>query len=73
MEKITGTKEAFLTMLQETAVYKKLGVSHSTVSNWKRSLEGVGTQAPPTLDKMEEMLLRYGATVAREKEWKMPG
>lgn len=69
--KVTGTKEAFLRMLQETAVYKELGVSHSTVANWKRSLEGVGPQAPPTIDKMEEMLLRWGAEVVKEKVWKI--
>lgn len=62
---VTGTKEAFLQMLSERGVYKKLGVSMSTVSNWKRDPDRV------TLDKMEEILLRFGATVVHEKVWKV--
>lgn len=68
--KVTGTKEAFTAILKERGVYQKLGVSRATVSNWKRSLDGIGAQ-PPTIDKMEEMLLRYGATVVREKVWEV--
>lgn len=67
---ITGTREAFLYMLDERGVYKKLGVSISRVSNWKRALAGIDDNNKPTLDKMEEMLERYGAAVAREKVWK---
>jgi transcriptional regulator with XRE-family HTH domain len=70
--KITGTRQAFLKMLEVPAVNKALGVSRATVSNWKRSLEGIGDQNPPTLDKMEEMLTKYGATVVKEKVWKIP-
>ena len=62
---VVGTKAAFLAMLKERGVYKKLGVDRSTVSNWKRKPESV------TLDKMEEMLLRYGATVVQEKIWRV--
>ena len=60
---VTGTKRAFLQMIKERGVYKKLGVSMPTVSNWKRNPNRV------TLDKMEEMLLKYGATVIQEKIW----
>jgi transcriptional regulator with XRE-family HTH domain len=70
--KITGTQAAFLAMLEERGVYAKLGVSRSTVSNWKRSIEGNGDQQPPTIDKMEEMLQKYGATVVKDKVWKIP-
>lgn len=62
---ITGTKAAFLEMLKERGVYKKLGVSMPTVSNWKRKPESV------TLDKMEQMLQRYGAAVVQEKIWRI--
>lgn len=64
--KIEGTREAFIQMLQERGVYKKLGVDRSTVSNWKRYLDEGQTVS---LDKMEEMLLKYGATVVKEKIW----
>lgn len=66
---IKGTKQAFLRMLEERGVSNKLGVDRSTVSNWKRALSGEDEKYRPTLDKMEEMLLKYGATVKREKEW----
>lgn len=67
--KITGTREAFKAMLETPALSNILGVSRGTVANWKRSMEGIGEQNPPTLDKMEEMLLKYGATVVKEKVW----
>lgn len=66
--KITGTREAFAHMLQERGVYKKLGVARSTVSTWKIYLER-GEKI--SLDKMEEMLLKYGASVDREKVWEV--
>lgn len=66
---VTGTKEAFTAMLLERGVYKRLGVDTSTVSNWKKYLEQGNSIS---LDKMEEMLIKAGATVAQEKVWKMP-
>ena len=63
---VTGTKQAFLKMLEERGVYKKLGVTTGTVANWKRYLsEGKYI----SIDKMEEMLERYGANVVQEKIW----
>lgn len=70
--KVTGTREAFRKLLDIPAVNKSLGVSRGTVANWKRAMEGVGDREPPTLDKMEEMLLKYGASVHMEKVWVMP-
>lgn len=65
---VKGTKEAFVQMLSERGVYKKLGVDRSTVANWKTYLkEGRSI----SLDKMEEMLLKYGASVVQEKVWKV--
>ena len=62
---IVGTKEAFLNMLQERGVYKKLGVDRRTASNWKR----YAAEGKISLDKMEEMLIKYGAEVVQEKVW----
>lgn len=66
---IIGTKQAFLKMLSEKNVCKKLKIGKATVSNWKRSLTLDIDRNPPTLDKMEEMLLKYGAKVEKEKVW----
>jgi transposase len=66
--KITGTKEAFLVMLEVKGISKELGVSKATVSNWKRYIkEGKVV----SLDKMEEMLQKYGAKVEVEKVWEI--
>lgn len=66
MKRITGTREAFSAMLQERGVYKKLGVTRATANNYKRYLkEGKSI----SLDKMEEMLLKYGAAVIQDKIW----
>jgi glutamate synthase domain-containing protein 1 len=67
---IEGTKQAFEMMLQERGIYKKLGVDTSTVANWKTYLK---QGKSISLDKMEEMLTKAGATVAQEKLWKVPG
>ncbi|MBD0288517.1 MAG: hypothetical protein M3342_06025 [Bacteroidota bacterium] len=56
-------------MIDNRGVYKKLGVSRSTVATWKIYLkEGKSL----SLDKMEEMLDKYGATVVKEKVWELP-
>lgn len=64
--KINGTKEAFLKLIFRRGIYKELNVDRSTVSNWKKGQQGL------TLDKMEEILLRGGATVVKEKTWNIP-
>lgn len=66
---ISGTKAAMLQILKEKNVYEKLGVSRSSVSNWKRALEGKDDHNNLTLDKMEELLQTYGATIVHEKVW----
>ena len=66
---IEGTRQAFEKMLEVRGVYKYLGVEPPTVSNWKRYLtEGKAV----SLDKMEEMLEKFGARVKQEKVWRMP-
>ncbi|MNK30193.1 hypothetical protein D3C87_486080 [compost metagenome] len=65
---VKGTKEAFVQMLSERGVYKKLGVDRSTVANWKTYLK---QGRSISLDKMEEMLLKYGASVVQEKVWEV--
>ena len=67
-----GTREAFLTMISERGVSNKLGIDRSVVSNWNRAMVGkVKDRSIPTLDKMEEMLLKYGAVVKQDKIWEL--
>lgn len=67
--KIDGTRAAFAAMLKVKGVHNILGESRFTVSNYRKYLkEGRSI----SLDKMEEMLLRYGAKVVKEKQWKLP-
>ena len=68
MAKITGTKEAFTQMIQERAIYKKLGVERSTVAGWKIYLKA-GEKI--SLDKMEEMLCKYGAVQVKAAVWEV--
>ncbi len=63
---ITGTKEAFARILEEKNLFLKLGVDRSTVSTYKMYLR---EEKSISLDKMEEMLLKYGAKVVEEKKW----
>lgn len=65
---VTGTRAAFEAMISERGIYKKLGVGVSTVSTWKIYLrEGKSI----SLDKMEEMLIKAGASVVQEKVWEL--
>lgn len=66
---IEGTRTAFGQLLEIKGVHRYLGVSAPTVSNWKRYLAS-GEQI--SIDKMEEMLLRFGAEVKQEKVWVIP-
>lgn len=72
MAKVTGTQQAFMKLLETRGIYNTLGVDRSTVSNWKRALRGEDDKYIPSMDKMEEVLFRAGATVVKEKVWKLP-
>lgn len=67
---IAGTKAAFEAMLSERGVFRKLEVDKSTVSAWRGYLRDGNKNI--SLEKMEEMLLRYGAVVKSEKVWTVP-
>lgn len=69
MTNITGTRAAFEAMLKERAVYHKLGVTRKAVTEWRKRLR---QNKYITLDLMEKYLTIYGATVVKEKTWRMP-
>lgn len=65
---VEGTRAAFEAMISKRGIFHKLGVSKSTVAGWKIYLrEGKSI----SLDKMEEMLIKGGATVTQEKVWEI--
>lgn len=64
---IIGTKEAFSKMINERGVHKKLGIEKGKVNNYRQYLKA----GKLSLDKMEEMLLKYGATIVNEKSWEL--
>lgn len=66
---INGTQKAFLHILEERGVFKKLDVSRSTVSVWKTAIKSNAGRNFPSLDLMEKLLEKYGATVVQEKIW----
>lgn len=71
---VTGTQQAFLKMLEEKNIHVKLGVAQPTAANWKRILvTGDTSNGRVSIDKMEEMLLKAGASVVVEKVWDLPG
>jgi hypothetical protein len=69
---VHGTREAFMRMLSERGVYKKIGVSRTTANNWKRAILGDDLRNIPTINKMENLLNKFGAFVITEKVWEMP-
>lgn len=65
---VEGTKEAFAALISSRGVYKTLDVSATTVRGWRMRLkEGKLI----SLDKMEEMLLKAGASVVSERVWEV--
>lgn len=65
---VEGTQQAFAALINQRGIYKALGVDRRTVAGWKIYLkEGKSI----SLDKMEEMLIKGGATVKQEKVWRL--
>jgi hypothetical protein len=65
---VTGSRQAFEALLQERGIYKRLGVSMATVSNWRAYLKAGNSIS---IEKMEEILEKAGATVVQEKVWNL--
>ena len=63
---VEGTRAAFAQMISERGISNRLGVDKRTVAGWKIYLK---QGKSISLDKMEEMLIKAGATVAQEKVW----
>jgi hypothetical protein len=61
------TKEAFLRMLSIPAVNKLLGQHRSAIGRIKSDIEKHDKW--PSIDKMEELLIKAGFTTIQEKLW----
>lgn len=66
---LLNTTEAFKVMLSERNINTILGVDKSTISNWKKY---VNVEKGISKDKMEEMLLKFGATLVSPPTWNLP-
>ena len=65
-----NTKNAFLKMLKTKGLAKKLDIPKCDISTWKAVSEGKYTDKKlPSIEKMEKLLILYGAEKAREEEW----
>lgn len=62
---VTGTKEAFMSLISQKGFAARSGINKSTVSQWSKG------ERVPSLDKMEEVLLLAGASVVQEKVWEV--
>ena len=65
---LTGTTKAFEVMLGQKDIEKRLEVDAGIVNKWKARI-AVGKRI--STDKMEEMLVKGGATVHQEKIWNL--
>lgn len=63
----TNIKLAFYDAITKMSVYKKLGLSRSTVSNLKRNIEHGEF---PSHEKMKEILEKLGYEIVQVELWK---
>lgn len=62
-----STKQAFTDLINQRGIHQQLGVSDSTVRDWRKKIrDGTGGI---TIDKMEELLQRAGFKKIQETLW----
>ena len=65
-----NTKNAFLEMLKTKGLAKKLDIPKCDISIWRSIAEGKYTDKKfPSIDKMERLLILYGAKKIVEEKW----
>jgi DNA-binding transcriptional regulator YiaG len=62
---VTGTREAFTALISQRGFASRYNIDKTTVSQWKSG------KRVPTLDLMEEVLFKAGASVVQEKVWEV--
>jgi len=66
-----NTEEAFKHVIGQSDCHAKTGVSHTLISQYRRWLKDGSYRTKPSIEKMEEMLLKYGAVVKQDKIWEL--
>ncbi len=68
------TKQAFENIIFRSDFHQKTHLAHSRISQYRRYIEGNTSVnfRKPTIEHMEELLLKYGAKVITEKTWDLP-
>jgi len=66
-----NTLEIFKYIIYQANCHQRTGVDYATISLYRRWLEGATKGRKPTIEKMEEIIVRYGATVIQDKLWKL--
>lgn len=61
------TKEAFRKVIEDKAILDKIGINDST----GRSIRKRFNDGNLSTDKMEDILIKAGATIKQEKMWKI--
>ena len=65
-----NTKKAFLEMLKTKGLAKKLDIPKCDISTQRSISEGKNQNKKfPSIEKMEKVLILYGAEKAMEEEW----
>ena len=65
-----NTKNAFLELLKTKGLAKKLDIQKCDISIWRSIAEGKNQNKKfPSSEKMEKLLILYGAEKAMEEEW----
>jgi hypothetical protein len=67
LQSIEGTKEAFLTLINQKGFAKKYGYGKSAVSCWKMYVR----ENTLSLDKMEAVLTNCGAIKVKDANWQL--
>lgn len=62
---VKGTREAFMALISQHGFGASSGINKGMLSLWRSG------KRVPTLDKMEEVLLKSGAAVITEKVWEV--
>lgn len=69
------TEEAFIEMLKEKNLAKKLGILKCSISIWRGVYFGKYKEKhkikPPSKQLMEKLLLKYGAKIESNESWKI--
>ena len=65
-----NTKQAFNHVISQPDCHAKTKLRHSSISKYRNWCKGIGNNAP-TINKMEEIIERYGYVKEVEEKWNL--